>query len=140
MRLIGDRLVFWATDLSKFLACQHLTAQTRAVEYGAARPRTVEDPAVEVLRGTPTVRRLVGEGKMAELHDVMKRGEHTGMTTLNQSLVGLCTSGAVDPAVAMRQSANPHEFSLNMQGMFTGIDSIDVRTRDAQRKDDRENS
>lgn len=96
-------------------------------------------PAVEVLRGTPTVRRLVAEGKMAELHDVMKRGEHDGMATLNQSLVGLCTSGAVDPAVAMRCSPNPHEFRLNMQGMFTGIDSIDIRTQDAQRKDDREN-
>ncbi len=97
-------------------------------------------PAVEVLRATPTVRRLIGAGEMAELHDVMKRGEADGMATLNQSLVGLCNAGLVDPAVAARYAPNLHEFSLNMQGMFTGIDSIDLRTRDPQRESDKEDA
>ena len=87
-------------------------------------------PAVEVLRCTPTVRRLIAEGKMVELYDVMKRGADAGMITLNQSLVGLCSAGHVDRAVAETTTPNVSEFNLNMQGMFTGIDSIDLRTKD----------
>ena len=87
-------------------------------------------PAVEVLRGTPTVRRLLAEGEMIELYDVMKRGADTGMATMNQSLVALCNSGHVDRAVAQANATNVSEFNLNMQGMFTGIDSIDLRTTD----------
>ena len=85
-------------------------------------------PAVEVLRGTPLVRRLIGEGQFAEIYDAMKRGRHDGMTTLNESLVELCKAGKVDEATALPFAPNPDEFRLNMQGMFTGIDSIDLRT------------
>jgi twitching motility protein PilT len=85
-------------------------------------------PAVEVLRGTPTVRRIVGEGTYDELYDVMKRGGDDGMTTLNQSLVALCKAGFVDDSVALRSSPNRDEFRLNLAGMYTGIESIDMRT------------
>lgn len=93
-------------------------------------------PAVEVLRGTPTVRRLLAEGKMAELHDVMKRGGDDGMVTMNQSLVGLCTRGRVDRDVAEMHAPNASEFNLNVQGMFTGIDSIDLRTADSAAREE----
>ena len=85
-------------------------------------------PAVEILCGTPTVRRLIIEGEFAELYDVMKRGEDVGMMTFNRSLVELTRSGKVDQDVAAHQAPNPDEFHLNLQGMFTGIDSIDLRT------------
>ena len=85
-------------------------------------------PAVEVLTATPTVRRILAEGSLAELYDVMKRSSDAGMATLNQSLVNLCNAGLVDQALAMRYAPNVDEFRLNMQGMFTGIDSIDLRT------------
>ena len=87
-------------------------------------------PAVEILRGTPTVRRLIIEGKLDELYDMMKRGTDDGMMTLNQSLVDLTKRGMVSEAVAVRYAPNPDEFRLNLQGMYTGIDSIDMRTRD----------
>ncbi|MCD6364329.1 MAG: PilT/PilU family type 4a pilus ATPase [Planctomycetes bacterium] len=93
-------------------------------------------PAVEVLRATPLVRRLVAEGDLAQLYDVMKRGGDSGMITANQSLVDLCKSGAVDESVALRYAPNPDEFRLNMQGMFTGIDSIDLRTEDRSGEED----
>ena len=86
-------------------------------------------PAVEVLKGTPLVRKLIAAGDLVELYDVMKRGGDAGMTTLNQSLVGLCKEGKVSESVALPFAPNPDEFRLNMQGMFTGIDSIDLRTR-----------
>ncbi|MCG3180178.1 MAG: Twitching mobility protein [Phycisphaerae bacterium] len=91
-------------------------------------------PAVEVLTATPTVRRILAEGAWAELYDVMKRGKADGMQTMNQSLLGLANAGLVDPAVALRESPNREELKLNLQGMFTGIDSIDLRTE--KRKED----
>lgn len=81
-------------------------------------------PAVEVLRGTPTVRRIISEGTLSELYDVMKRGGDAGMMTLNQSLVTLVRSGRIDQATAERASANVDELRLNLQGMYTGVDSV----------------
>jgi twitching motility protein PilT len=93
-------------------------------------------PALEILRGTPTVRRIIVEGKLAELYDIMKRSSDTGMCTLNQSLVSLCNQGFVSPAIALRAASNPDEFRLNLQGMFTGIDSIDMRTEKKSEQED----
>ena len=82
-------------------------------------------PAIEVLRGTPTVRRLIADGPLAELYDVMKRGTADGMMTLTQSLVGLVRAGLCDAEVALSHAPNPEELKLNLEGMYTGVDSID---------------
>ena len=51
MHLVGDRLVFAATDLSNYLACPHLSGLARAVTFGQRpKPRTYDDPGAEVLR------------------------------------------------------------------------------------------
>jgi twitching motility protein PilT len=92
-------------------------------------------PACEILLGTPTARRLVAEGEFVELYDLMKRSRDAGMCTLNQALVELCGAGEVDPATAVRYAPNPDEFRLNMEGMFTGIASIDLRTEPAEDED-----
>ena len=84
-------------------------------------------PAVEVLRGTPTVRRLITEGSLSELYEAMRRGGPDGMTTLTQSLATLVRAGRVDPLAAMSHAPNPDELKLNLEGMFTGIESIDRR-------------
>ena len=85
-------------------------------------------PAAEILLGTPTARRLIEEGAFAELYDIMKRGKDSGMRTLNESLVELCQNNLVDQKLAAQYAPNPDEFRLNMDGMYTGIDSIDLRT------------
>jgi len=86
-------------------------------------------PAVEILLGTPTIRRLIKEGEFVEIYDVIKRSQDDGMRTLNQSLVELVQSGKVSEKEALPYAPNPEEFRLNIQGMFTGIDSIDLRTQ-----------
>jgi Tfp pilus assembly ATPase PilU len=97
-------------------------------------------PAVEVLRSTPTVRRLIAAGEFAELYDVMKRADDIGMMTLNASLASLVRRGAISRATALRTSQNKDELRLNLEGMSTGIDSIDMRTEDAlgRKTDDEE--
>jgi Tfp pilus assembly pilus retraction ATPase PilT len=83
------------------------------------------------LRGTPTVRRLIIEGALSELYDVMRRGGPDGMTTLTQSLAALVRAGLVSTSVAMSHAPNPDELKLNLEGMFTGIESIDRRVEEA---------
>ena len=72
---------------------------------------------------------MITDGKFSDLYDAMKRGKERGMVTLNQSLVDLVREGLVDLDDALPQSPNPDEFNLNMQGMYTGVESIDMRTR-----------
>jgi len=84
-------------------------------------------PAVEIVRGTPTVRRVIAEGAVNEIYDLMKRSGDAGMLTLNQSLVDLVRNGDIDDATALRHSIQPDELKLTLQGMFTGTDSIRIR-------------
>ena len=85
-------------------------------------------PAVEILRSTPTVRRLIASGEFAELYDVMKRSDDLGMMTLNGSLAEMVRRGVISQGTALRASQNKDELRLNLEGMTTGIDSIDMRT------------
>lgn len=84
-------------------------------------------PALEILRGTPTVKKLIMEGRLSDIYDIMKRNVDRGMCTFNQSLLRLSREHKIDPEAALRMSPNPDELKLNMQGMFTGVDSIDLR-------------
>ncbi len=92
-------------------------------------------PACEILLGTPTSRRLIAEGEFVELYDLMKRTRDDGMCTMNQALVELCQAGEVEPSSAVRYAPNADEFRLNMEGMFTGIASIDLRTEPGEDED-----
>jgi twitching motility protein PilT len=56
--------------------------------------------AVEVLVGTPAVRNLVREGKTHQIPSIMQVANAHGMQTLEAALVGLVTSGKVDPVDA----------------------------------------
>ncbi|MBE7558028.1 PilT/PilU family type 4a pilus ATPase [bacterium] len=85
-------------------------------------------PAVEILLSTPSVRKAIAENRLVEIYDLMKRGADFGMCTMNQSLVQLCRTGRIRQDVAERIAPNLEEFRLNMQGMYTGIESIDMRT------------
>ncbi|MGB3977369.1 MAG: PilT/PilU family type 4a pilus ATPase [bacterium] len=93
-------------------------------------------PALEILKATSTIRKIISEGRFSEIYDVMKRNVDQGMCTLNQSLLQLIKENKVDPEIALRASTNPDELRLNMQGMFTGIDSIDTRNRKPAEADD----
>jgi predicted RecB family nuclease len=48
--LRGDRPFFFATDLTNFLACRHLTALERLAAHGLAKRPFFDDPMLEILR------------------------------------------------------------------------------------------
>ncbi|RJP23009.1 MAG: PilT/PilU family type 4a pilus ATPase [Candidatus Abyssobacteria bacterium SURF_5] len=84
-------------------------------------------PAIEVLRVTPLIRKLLLEGNTKSIPDYIKEGREFGMQTFNQSLLDLYQKGQITYEDALQNASNPEEFKLNAQGMFTGVDSIRAR-------------
>lgn len=84
-------------------------------------------PALEILRVTPLIRKLLLEGNTKSVPDYIKEGREFGMQTFNQALLDLFREGAISYEEALQNSSNPEEFKLNAQGMFTGTDSIRAR-------------
>ena len=81
-------------------------------------------PALEIMRASPLVRKLLFSGETWRIPEVIKNGRQLGMQTFNQALIGLYQEGAVSFDDALAASTNPEEFKLNAQGMYTGVDSI----------------
>ena len=52
--------------------------------------------AYEVMVGTPAVRNLIREGKVAQLYSAIQTGRGVGMQTLDQSLAELLQQGLID--------------------------------------------
>ncbi len=61
-------------------------------------------PAVEVMTGSPTVRRYIETGELGPLTETMREGTHFGMQTFNMHLAALVNANtiSVDTAVALR--------------------------------------
>jgi twitching motility protein PilT len=66
-------------------------------------------PAVEVLVGSPTVRKLIEEDKTEDLYAAMREGEHYGMNTLNQSLERLYRAQRITYEEALANATNVAE-------------------------------
>jgi twitching motility protein PilT len=84
-------------------------------------------PAVEVLRATPLIRKLLLEGNTKGIPDYIKEGREFGMQTFNQALLDLFQKALISYEDALLNASNPDEFKLNAQGMFTGTDSLRAR-------------
>jgi len=73
-------------------------------------------PACEVMIANSTIRKLIREQRVFELHRNMELStEEEGMQTLNQALAELVRSGAVSQEAAMSKSSNPARLSSLLQ-------------------------
>ena len=75
-------------------------------------------PAVEVMLGTPTVRKLIRENKIEKLQDAIRDGRDEGMQSFNQHMVELVKSLAISEEEALSKAANPEALKMNLQGIF----------------------
>jgi twitching motility protein PilT len=80
-------------------------------------------PAREVLLNTPAVSSVIAEGKTSQLPMAIEGGRRYGMMPLNDALVGLVQSGAVEAYEAYRRSADRPGFlaALDRQGIDTSF-------------------
>jgi twitching motility protein PilT len=63
--------------------------------------------AHEVMIGTPAIRNLIREDKIAQMYSAIQTGQNVGMQTLDQNLKVLLGSGVVSKEEAKRKAANP---------------------------------
>jgi twitching motility protein PilT len=63
--------------------------------------------AHEIMIGTPAIRNLIREDKIAQMYSAIQTGQNVGMQTLDQNLKGLLAQGVVAKDEAMRKAAQP---------------------------------
>jgi twitching motility protein PilT len=63
--------------------------------------------AHEIMIGTPAIRNLIREDKVAQMYSAIQTGQNVGMQTLDQNLKALLASGVVAKDEAIRKAAHP---------------------------------
>jgi twitching motility protein PilT len=63
--------------------------------------------AHEIMIGTPAIRNLIREDKVAQMYSSIQTGQNVGMQTLDQNLKSLLASGIVAKDEAIRKAAHP---------------------------------
>ena len=65
--------------------------------------------AHEIMIGTPAIRNLIREAKIAQMYSAIQTGSGVGMQTLDQNLKELVEKGLVNREVAKTKAANPDQ-------------------------------
>ena len=86
-------------------------------------------PALEVMLGTPAIRKMLFSGETWRILELVKQGGDMGMQTFNRALVDLYQDGKVSYEDALLCATSPDEFKLNVQGIYTGVESISETQR-----------
>ena len=66
--------------------------------------------AHEIMVGTPAIRNLIREGKIAQMYSAIQTGQGSGMQTLDQNLTELLTKGLINKEEARFRAANKENF------------------------------
>ena len=68
--------------------------------------------AHEIMIGTPAIRNLIREGKVAQMYSAIQTGQGAGMQTLDQNLTDLVKRNVVSTAEARTQAMNKDNFRV----------------------------
>ncbi len=63
--------------------------------------------AHEIMIGTPAIRNLIREDKVAQMYSAIQTGQNVGMQTLDQNLKKILAQGLISKEEAMRKSVSP---------------------------------
>jgi twitching motility protein PilT len=66
--------------------------------------------AHEIMIGTPAIRNLIREGKVAQMYSAIQTGQSSGMQTLDQNLQELVSKGMITKEEARFKAANKDDF------------------------------
>ena len=66
--------------------------------------------AHEIMRGTPAIRNLIREDKIAQMYSAIQTGQSIGMQTLDQNLADLLKKGIITKQDAFLKAANKDQF------------------------------
>ncbi len=82
-----------------------VVAQTLLKKVGGGRVA-----AHEIMRGTPAIRNLIREDKVAQMYSSIQTGQSIGMQTLDQNLADLLKKGMITKQDAFLKAANKDQF------------------------------
>jgi twitching motility protein PilT len=110
------------------LARQTLSLTIRAIISQVLLPSVKEGvdriPAVEILLVNPAVRKVISEGREADLPSVIRSSKEEGMQDITDNLTELIMNGSIEPREAYKYAPNVEELKMAMKGIradTTGI-------------------
>ncbi|MDI9431756.1 MAG: PilT/PilU family type 4a pilus ATPase [Sedimentisphaerales bacterium] len=110
------------------LVRQSLALALKAIVSQALLPCIREEisrvPAMEVMLANPSVRKLISEGREADLPSVIRGAQREGMVDLTDSLCRLIQDGWVDPKDAYPVAPNTEELKMALKGIRTTAGGI----------------
>jgi len=104
-----ERIVSIFPPHEKSQICLRLSTSLLGVVSQKLVPRadgTGRVPAVEIMVNTPTVAKLIEEGRTGQLYSAINEGGYWGMQTMNQSLVKFWRSGVITHEDALAYAGN----------------------------------
>ena len=104
-----ERIVSIFPPHEKGQICLRLSTSLLGVVSQKRVPRadgTGRVPAVEVMINTPTVAKLIEEGRASQIYSAMNEGGYWGMQTMNQSLVKYWRAGVISEEDALTYAGN----------------------------------
>ena len=110
------------------LVRQALTLAIRAIVSQVLLPCLKEGvdriPAVEILISNAAARKLISEGREADLPSVIRSSASEGMQDLTYNLCELVKDGSIDPKDAYRYAPNKEELKMALKGITTTASGI----------------
>jgi len=107
-----ERIVSIFPPHEKSQICLRLSTSLLGIISQKLVPRadgTGRVPAVEVMINTPTVAKLIEEGRASQIYSAMNEGGYWGMQTMNQSLVKYWRAGVISEEDALTFAGNQTE-------------------------------
>jgi twitching motility protein PilT len=104
-----ERIVSIFPPHEKHQICLRLSTSLLGIISQKLVPRadgTGRVPAVEVMVNTPTVSKLIEEGRASQIYSAMNEGGYWGMQTMNQSLVKYWRAGVISEEDALTFAGN----------------------------------
>jgi twitching motility protein PilT len=75
-------------------------------------------PAIEIMTGTPLIRKMIHENNLKKLPQVISSGQDSEMISFNQSILKLIQSGSISKEVGLSHATNAEALRMNLQGIF----------------------
>jgi len=75
-------------------------------------------PALEIMINTPTVKKLLEEGRLEKLPAAIETGIEDGMQNFNQALYNLVKERKITEKEALAKATNPQALEMNFKGIF----------------------
>jgi twitching motility protein PilT len=104
-----ERIVSIFPPHEKNQVCLRLASSLLGVVSQKLIPRadgTGRVPAVEIMVNTPTISKLIEEGRTGQLYSAINEGGYWGMQTMNQSLVKYWRTGVISHEDALEYAGN----------------------------------